>query len=496
MTMLPPEPQQSAPAPEAGEPLAPVPDRDAAALAAAPGLRVADGFALTALFVGVFAAVGIPFGVTRWLTGWEPGGFSAVLAAETVAAVATIWMGLRWAGLPFRVACPIRPYPLRIVPALLLASFGATILLGEVVRWIPGSAVFQRALLLEFGQSSPLVIFLAASVGAPVLEELICRGVLLGGLRRRHSVAGALWLSAILFAIIHLNPWQAAGALPLGLAWGWLVLRTGSIVPGVLSHAMVNFSSSFLVAPVLLALGYTPAQLRNSGHFPPLALAIGAAAALVGALGVWWQLRAVPPRPEPALPPPPEPAHPPPPEPVLLPPPEPGSAGQRLVMTVVAALVLVAATPAARLYLSRREGPGDSRAAGCYALDLPARASVRLFPGAPTPAGRVRVRLSRTPYRRAWEDRRKYLVQRLDDVGPTGLAADASPVYWFAAARGNLRIVAQQGSALTLLRLRQRGDQLAGVARHYSGVEGEAVDEAGPVSGRRIGCPAASPQGH
>lgn len=463
--MLPPEP--TGPEPRA-------PSMDAAP---GNGLRVADGFALAALFVGVFAAVGIPFGVTRWLTGWEPGGFSAVLVAETVAAVATIWMGLRWSGLPFRVACPIRHYPLRIVPALLLASFGATILLGELVRWIPGSTVFQRALLLEFGQSSPLVIFLAASVGAPVLEELICRGVLLSGLRRRHSVVRALWLSAVLFAIIHLNPWQAAGALPLGLAWGWLVLRTGSIVPGVLSHAMVNFSSSFLVAPLLLALGYAPAQLRNSAHFPPLALAIGAVAAAVGALGVWWQLRAVPPPSEPAPP--------------LPPPPEPGPAGLRLATTVAAALVLVAATPAARMYLSRREGPGDSRAAGCYALDLPARASVRLFPGAPAPEGRVRVRLSRTPYRRAWEDRRKYLVQRLDDVGPTGLAADASPVYWFAASRGNLRIVAQQGSALTLLRLRQQGDELAGVARHYSGVAGEPVDEAGPVSGRRIECPAA-----
>jgi membrane protease YdiL (CAAX protease family) len=47
-------------------------------------------------------------------------------------------------------------------------------------------------------------------------------------------------VTALLFAVAHLNVIQAVFALPLGIWLGIMAWRTGSIWPGVLCHAVVN----------------------------------------------------------------------------------------------------------------------------------------------------------------------------------------------------------------------------------------------------------------
>ena len=72
---------------------------------------------------------------------------------------------------------------------------------------------------------------------APVVEEVVFRGAilrkLLSGMR---SKWGAICISAILFALIHFNPAQIPHAFLMGWLMGWLYMRTGSIVPGMVFH--------------------------------------------------------------------------------------------------------------------------------------------------------------------------------------------------------------------------------------------------------------------
>ena len=72
---------------------------------------------------------------------------------------------------------------------------------------------------------------------APVVEEVVFRGAilrkLLSGMR---SKWGAICISAILFALIHFNPAQIPHAFLMGWLMGWLYMRTGSIMPGVVFH--------------------------------------------------------------------------------------------------------------------------------------------------------------------------------------------------------------------------------------------------------------------
>jgi hypothetical protein len=75
---------------------------------------------------------------------------------------------------------------------------------------------------------------------APVIEELIFRGVIMHGLMRNYSKFTAVFISALLFALFHLNPWQFPATFILGLVLGILMLRTRNIYLCIIGHAINN----------------------------------------------------------------------------------------------------------------------------------------------------------------------------------------------------------------------------------------------------------------
>ena len=84
--------------------------------------------------------------------------------------------------------------------------------------------------------------YFALGILVPIAEEAVFRGAvlrtLLNEFDKRHWVAIAI--SALLFALVHMNPAQMPHAFLIGLLLGWLYYRTGSIVPGVLFHIVNN----------------------------------------------------------------------------------------------------------------------------------------------------------------------------------------------------------------------------------------------------------------
>lgn len=261
---------------------------------ALPGLGIGRSIALCGVFLIVVTAAHLALGKLLKLLfqseDFSLDTFSAMLLPQILAWLVTILLGLQWARMTFREACPLTSFPLRIVPALLVASFGATILLLDLAIQIPIPKEFVKSAIEERTRSGVLVLFLPVVIVAPIAEEMFFRGLLFRSYLRRYSVTKAVWTSAVVFALFHLNPWQAIIALPLGLAFAWLVLRTGSIVPGMLCHAMVNFSTNFLLGPFGTLLGYSDEYWETAKHFPPPMLAIGAAMTLVGSAILWRQL--------------------------------------------------------------------------------------------------------------------------------------------------------------------------------------------------------------
>ena len=87
-----------------------------------------------------------------------------------------------------------------------------------------------------------IINIVAVSVIPPLVEEFLFRGIVLGKLRF-FGDAFALFLSSALFALMHGNIIQIPFAFIVGLVLAFLTIRTGSLVPSMVVHFIVNFRS-------------------------------------------------------------------------------------------------------------------------------------------------------------------------------------------------------------------------------------------------------------
>jgi membrane protease YdiL (CAAX protease family) len=83
-----------------------------------------------------------------------------------------------------------------------------------------------------------LLVFLA--VGAPLVEELFFRGLLLRGLAGRLPAPVAVVVTGLLFALAHFEAVQFAGLALFGVVLGVLAWRSGRLGPSVAAHAAFN----------------------------------------------------------------------------------------------------------------------------------------------------------------------------------------------------------------------------------------------------------------
>lgn len=93
-----------------------------------------------------------------------------------------------------------------------------------------------------------LAIVFVAVIGAPLVEELMYRGLLQGAFVRCTDRVTGLLLVAVWFAAIHFQPAQMPGLFVIGLVLGIAAVRTGRLGMAVLIHLAFNATGLVLVA--------------------------------------------------------------------------------------------------------------------------------------------------------------------------------------------------------------------------------------------------------
>ena len=161
----------------------------------------------------------------------------------------------------------------------LIIAVGVTVLIDELDRLMamvfPLPEGLQNGLnFLSF--STPfeaLLVIGGAAVVAPIAEEMIFRGFFQGQLEAGYGDATrAVVYSALLFMVLHFNPWWALQIYLLGMVLGYLTWRTGSIWPAIVLHALNN-----LLAVLLVSSGEAaPAWYAVGGHVSPLWILVAA----------------------------------------------------------------------------------------------------------------------------------------------------------------------------------------------------------------------------
>lgn len=252
---------------------------------------VADCF----LLLGIFLAANLVGALTAWCAGLpmpDPAAVAAAQGAERLAlerglalfnAVSyTVAMGLTTV-----VSLLYRRRRGGTVPLRLSRrGFDVGLLLWGLLL-MTALAVVVEPLLLSLPEIPDVYgrgvwAFVTLVVAAPLLEELLFRGILLESARRRYGDTIAWLLSSLLFAVVHLHPTVAVNALFMGLVLGLVYLLTESLWGSVLLHAVNN-----LIAYLTLAFGGDTRSLLEAVSSPLLRGTIYGATVALALLSAW-----------------------------------------------------------------------------------------------------------------------------------------------------------------------------------------------------------------
>ena len=128
---------------------------------------------------------------------------------------------------------------LQIVIALVTAPF---------IIWIFGDDPPSQEVSNVTGASETLIeqlfIIAAVAVAAPIVEEVVFRGMLLSTLVRSMGNWPAILVSAAVFSLVHLVDPNAIAVVPglflLGIVLGWVALRRGDLSLAISLHSGIN----------------------------------------------------------------------------------------------------------------------------------------------------------------------------------------------------------------------------------------------------------------
>lgn len=123
---------------------------------------------------------------------------------------------------------------------------GVMVYLIELMTSITGHSGMpeEMAQTISFGDDTVqnVIIFIYVVIIGPIFEEFMYRGFILNAMapaNRRFAVI----VSALMFSLMHGNFAQIPNTFAVGIIWGYLAVKTGSIIPSVIAHIIMNFNA-------------------------------------------------------------------------------------------------------------------------------------------------------------------------------------------------------------------------------------------------------------
>jgi membrane protease YdiL (CAAX protease family) len=134
-------------------------------------------------------------------------------------------------------------------PVVWLGAIGAQIAVGAVVLAldIPVASNTEGISEVSADRTYVWALVISAVIAAPLVEEMVFRGVVLRGLRSRLPVVAAVILQGVLFGAAHADPVRGVGNVGLvmvlsgvGIAFGVAATLLRRIGPSIVAHAIFN----------------------------------------------------------------------------------------------------------------------------------------------------------------------------------------------------------------------------------------------------------------
>lgn len=177
-------------------------------------------------FSGIFGAQALGSFTAVWLLSRSRGSGSLAADVGLIVNGSDWWGVLAGMGIQVAIAMVSAPFIIWLWPD------------GPPIQGVAQVAASSETLVEQ------LAVLAAVVVAAPIIEEIIFRGMLLSVLRRSLSLWPAILISAAVFAGIHLLDPNAIAVVPglfvLGVVLGYVALKRGDLSLAIAMHSGIN----------------------------------------------------------------------------------------------------------------------------------------------------------------------------------------------------------------------------------------------------------------
>ncbi|WP_455683283.1 CPBP family intramembrane glutamic endopeptidase [Thomasclavelia sp.] len=171
---------------------------------------------------------------------------------------------------------------LKFIVMALGAAWLTSLVMGYIMDLLSGIVIFETP---DFSTSESLIsnicLIIYAIIVAPVSEELIFRGLILGKLKQYGYVFASIIVS-LLFALMHGNLPQSIPTFIVSLFLCWVTLQSDSIIPAISIHMINNAVAQledinnevfqiiiniFIIAIIIIAVILIISEFKNRSEF-------------------------------------------------------------------------------------------------------------------------------------------------------------------------------------------------------------------------------------
>jgi membrane protease YdiL (CAAX protease family) len=180
-----------------------------------------------------------------------------LLATEVLLILGPTLFYLRLAGLPLRQTLRLNRISLGLGLAALMIGVGVWLvdaILSGVVTSLMGYSVSLGPGAIPSHALDALVITVSLCVAAPVCEEILFRGAILGAYQAVRPAKAAIIITSLLFAVFHLQLQGLAALLPIAFLVTYTAWRANSLYASMLVH----FANNSMAALTLVVYALRP----------------------------------------------------------------------------------------------------------------------------------------------------------------------------------------------------------------------------------------------
>lgn len=219
-----------------------------------------QGFGILFLFILLSMLSGLLISL-GYITGGEPLIDFMEMLGYLLAAGGTLLLIVRVKTRAYFEKPPFRhrQSPAYIYALALILTLLAIVVIDPLTELIPMPESVRDMFERMFSKTVPA--FFTAVILAPVLEELIFRGIVLEGFLKNYSPFKAIIWANVLFGLAHLNPWQFIGAFLMGILISWIYYKTHNLILPIAMHLLNNLISYLFL--YLCDVPFSEASLKD-----------------------------------------------------------------------------------------------------------------------------------------------------------------------------------------------------------------------------------------